>query len=406
MRLLALLVLLCGVLVPVPANAADVPGVYETPRCAGAPTWSIRYHLYWSSSTGKTLDRSQRQLALDSAKSFVEQVGELSQCAVRVRLEVVDEAGPYSEAVRQLTPGYDADFYRYPKQGDEGFSGQTQGRTAVFPVPSGWDWEPNALLLMHEWLHMVVNFYIPPVGWPREDVHGACDRADYLAQRPGWSCMVLPEWFADLMTGKVVEDGVAKGLPPDQWAYQGTPEHPRHLDPELYVSVDYRNVYVESRFTGEARLTFSHQGTAVLDTVLPVVDGMEASSRLDTSRLGSWTVCVTTPEVQEFRTATQCRDYRVSPRIAPLVKIKKGPRQAVLQVKKPLMGRSARVRFLAETIQGVRLQKQRKVVLARRTVLRYPRWPLSATVNLQISTRQFVVNGVQWPRGSWSKQIR
>ena len=169
MRLLALLALLCGVLVPVPANAADVPGVYETPRCAGAPTWSIRYHLYWSSSTGKTLDRSQRQLALDSAKSFVEQVGELSQCAVRVRLEVVDEAGPYSEAVRQLTPGYDADFYRYPKQGDEGFSGQTQGRTAVFPVPSGWDWEPNALLLMHEWLHMVVNFYIPPVGWPRED---------------------------------------------------------------------------------------------------------------------------------------------------------------------------------------------------------------------------------------------
>ena len=177
MRLLVGLALVLGVLSAPPAIAADTV-VYETPGCAGAPTWSIRYHLYWSSITGKTLDPSQRQQALDSAEDFADLVGELGQCAVRVRVEVVDEAAAYSDAARTLTPGYDADFYRYPREGDEGYSGLTQGRMATFPVPSGSHWEPNGLLLLHEWLHMVVNFYIAPKGWTHEDVHGACHRPD------------------------------------------------------------------------------------------------------------------------------------------------------------------------------------------------------------------------------------
>ena len=328
MRLLVGLALVLGVLSAPPAIAADTV-VYETPGCAGAPTWSIRYHLYWSSITGKTLDPSQRQQALDSAEDFADLVGELGQCAVRVRVEVVDEAAAYSDAARTLTPGYDADFYRYPREGDEGYSGLTQGRMATFPVPSGSHWEPNGLLLLHEWLHMVVNFYIPPNGWPHEDVHGACHRPDYQAMRPGWSCMILPEWFGDLMTGKVMEDGIAKGLPTDQWAYQGTPEHPRHLDPELSVSVDSQNVSVSTDYTGDARLMFSHAGSAVSEAQLPVVSGVESRRRLDTTRLGRWTVCASTPEVEAFRAATDCSDYLVYPRIHPLVKIRKGARQAV-----------------------------------------------------------------------------
>ena len=404
-RLLGSVVLAVGVLGAPPAAAADTV-VYETPGCAGAPTWSIRYHLYWSSVTGKTLDHSQRQQALDSAEDFAEQVGELGQCAVRVRLEVVDEAVTYSDAARTLTPGFDADFYRYPEEGDEGYSGLTQGRTATFPVPVGSHWEPNGLLLLHEWLHMVVNFYIPPNGWPHEDVHGACYRPDYRAMRPGWSCMILPEWFGDLMTGKVVEDGVAKGLPAAQWAYQGTPEQPRHLDPELSVSVDSRHVFVRTEFTGDARLRFTHAGAVVSDSVLPVVSAVEASRRLDTSRMGRWTVCATTPEVEAFRAATDCSNYMVYPKTRALVKIRKRANQATLKVKQPFVGRQARVIFRGETIQGTRLRKARTVTLGRRTVVRYPRWPLSTGLYMEVTTQRFTVDGVEWPRGSWSKNIR
>lgn len=404
-RLLVSLVLALTALGTPPAAAAPLV-VYETPGCAGAPTWNIRYHLHWTSSTGKVLDPAGRQQALDSARGFAEQVGELSACAVRVRVEVVDEAGAYSEAVRHLTPGYDADFYRYPKEGDEGFSGQTQWRTAIFPVPEGSNWEPNALLLMHEWLHMVVNFYAPPNGWPRKDVHGACDRPDYLARRPGWSCMILPEWFGDLMTDKVLEDGVAKGLPPDQWAYQGTPEHPLHVEPDLWVTIDSRRVLVETEFTGDVRLWFSHSGAVVSDVLLPVVGGVEARRPLNRTRFGAWTVCATTPEVEAFRSATVCQDYIVYPRIAPLLKIKRGSRQAILRVKGPLLGRVARVRFLGETIQGRPLRKQRTVVLRSRAIVRYPPWPLSTSVFMEVTTRPFTVGGVDWPRGSWGRQIR
>jgi len=218
--------------------------------------------------------------------------------------------------------------------------------------------------------------------------------------------MILPEWFGDLMTGKVMEDGVAKGLPTGQWAYQGTPEHPRHLDPELSVSVDSQNVFVSTQYTGDARLSFSNAGSAVSEILLPVVSGVESRRRLDTSRLGRWTVCATTPEVEAFRDATDCSDYIVYPRIGPLLKIRKRARQAVLRVKGPLLARAAKVRFLGETIQGWRLHKQRKVVLGRRTVVRYPRWPLSAGVFMEVTTRRFTVDGVDWPRGSWSRQIR
>lgn len=62
--------------------------------------------------------------------------------------------------------------------------------------------------------------------------------------------------------------------------------------------------------------------------------------------------------------------------------------------------------FRGETIQGTRLRKARTVTLGRRTVVRYPRWPLSAGFYMEVTTRRFTLDGVQWPRGSWSKNIR
>lgn len=70
----------------------------------------------------------------------------------------------------------------------------------------------------------IVHFYSHiQQGWPLEDVHGGCQRPDYIARDPGYGCMVLPSWFADMMTGRVVENGLSKGILQSEWAYFGTP---------------------------------------------------------------------------------------------------------------------------------------------------------------------------------------
>lgn len=406
-RVLLSLALVTAVLVGAPqASSAAGSETFETPRCAGAPLWRIRYHLYWQSSNGNTLDVAGRDAAVQSARSFTEAVGDLGNCAVRVRIDLVDEVGAYSEAVRTVTPGYDADFYRYPRRGDEAFSGQTDYRTAIFPVSPGWDWEPNSLLLMHEWLHMVVMFYDPPNGWPRNDVHGACERPDYLAMRPGFSCMILPEWFRDLMTGQVLEDGVRKGLPVPQWAYQGTPLNPLHADPGLRLWLNRPHVVISSEFSGDATVQFSHSGQLVSESAVPVRPGVESQVRLDTSRYGRWTVCAMTPEVIAFRPGKTCIDYRVDPNVHAHLRIVKRARYAVLRVTPPLVGKVARITFKGEKINLQRVVKRRSVVLKRRVVVRYPPWGLTTTYYLDISTRRFTQAGVEWPRGFWGRQIR
>lgn len=387
------------------ATAAG-PVTFETPGCAGAPQWRIKYHLYWLSNNGNALDIAGREAAVQSARGFTEAVGDLGGCAVRVRVDVVDEVGAYSEEVRIATTGYDADFYRYPRRGDEQFTGQTDYRTAIFPVPPGWDWEPNSLLLMHEWLHMVVLFYDAPNGWPRNDVHGACDRPDYMAMRPGFSCWILPEWFRDLMTGQVSEDGVLKGLPASQWVYQGTPLNPLHADPDLNLSLERPNVLVTSEFNGDAALQFVHSGQVVSESVVPVRPGEDSRARLDTSRYGAWTVCATTPEVLAFRPGRTCINYRADPNVRARLRIVKRARSALLRVMPPLVGNTARITFKGELINGQRVVKRRSVSLKRNMEIAYPPWGLSAAIYLEVTTRPFVRGAVRWPRGVWGKQIR
>ncbi len=71
-------------------------------------------------------------------------------------------------------------------------------------------------------------------GWPANDVHGACEH--------GYSCAGVDErYLADLMTGRVTEGTTPRGILPEEWAYYGTPAHPHHQDPGLFVRVRTNN---------------------------------------------------------------------------------------------------------------------------------------------------------------------
>lgn len=172
-----------------------------------------------------TRPRSELPETLKSAEDFVEKVGELSECGVRVLVDVYDEGQTVSKARYKPLQWpdypdvpywpYDATFHRSP---DDDGAGITNFQDAYFPVlkkQTGRD--PWWGLIMHEWLHIAVNFYDEiQQGWPVDDVHGACDHPDYRDRDSGYGCMVKPAWFADLMTGRVLEGGKAKGILPHE----------------------------------------------------------------------------------------------------------------------------------------------------------------------------------------------
>ncbi|WP_217924418.1 hypothetical protein [Miltoncostaea oceani] len=221
-----------------PAMAAPTPlGSVATSGCpAQVPIWKIHYQLFMSSSSGATLPAAQASGALAGADAFVQLVGQLSECAVGIQMDVVLADTPWAGGddvyAVPMPAGYDAGFARVPA-GPSSPAGRATGSStihrAMFPVrPTGSGADPNPHLMVHEWLHQVVAFYTPPNGWPSstdsDAVHAGCNvHSSYQARDPGFGCMILPSYMSDLMLGRVIEGGVAKGLGAAEWARQGTP---------------------------------------------------------------------------------------------------------------------------------------------------------------------------------------
>jgi hypothetical protein len=198
----------------------------------------------------------------------------------------------------------------------------------------------------------------------------------------------------------------SRDMPVPQWAYQGTPLNPLHADPDLNLWLERPYVVVSSEFSGDATLQFSHAGQVVSESVISVRPGVDRQARLDTSRYVPWTVCATTPEVLAFQPGRTCIDYRADPNVRAHLRIIKRARFAVLRVTPPLVGKVARITFKGEKINRQRVVKRRSVTLKPRVVLKYPPWGISTAIYLDISTKRFLRDGVEWPRGSWGRQIR
>jgi hypothetical protein len=237
------LVSTCAVTAPeVLAETPDPPAptvTVSTPGCASAATWRIGYRVYFTSGE-LSFSPDLFEALVHEAGEFANIVGEFSECGLRVEIDIFNmgdtqyKAGNDSGAPDEVhfvrRGGYDGAFYVFPYSGRAytGWTSYTTGETAsssYFPhsVKQNRDQaQAWSLFLMHEFLHQVVHFY-RHVSWPADDVHGAI-RHGYRSSEYGE--FVNPNYFRDLMSGKVEEDGKLLGIRPEQYAYYGVPSQP------------------------------------------------------------------------------------------------------------------------------------------------------------------------------------
>jgi outer membrane protein assembly factor BamB len=93
---------------------------------------------------------------------------------------------------------------------------QYNGMTYATVFNLGWYWPGDPCkgeVFLHEWLHGVTGFYMfLGYPFPVEDLHGA-EEAGYTTNASGcWE-----PWLRDYMRGRVLENGVYKGISPQAW---------------------------------------------------------------------------------------------------------------------------------------------------------------------------------------------
>jgi hypothetical protein len=321
------------VIVTAASARADVPiATYATQGCPGAPTWNIGYRMYFSDTDGRTTSREAIAASEGEIAKFVDIVGVSSACGVNMHIDVYDEgaaAWPASSQSDRLpadttsflsSGSYDWVFYRFPSNA-ESFCANTSvtvlPNASRFPVdvdgrlgcaggPSSGDClcEPWSGLMEHEWLHAVVGFYEPRLGWPTPDVHGAC------THNYGTSCNIDDAYFADMMQGKVREGDEMRGITPDEWAQQGTPAHPRlkSLTWNLKTAGLDGTVTLPDDFAGVATLR-------ILDTQASAVSSLtvgRGATRFSFPSSGRWSVCLASPVTAVYRSGSSCAAVSVA----------------------------------------------------------------------------------------------
>ena len=94
-----------------------------------------------------------------------------------------------------------------------------------------WAWKTQTVgeIWLHEWLHGVCSYYAD-LGYtmPEGDADGASSHGYLWSSITGWG-----EYYRDLMTGRVLENGELTGIPAEAWQY-GT-----ILDQSAYIFADY-----------------------------------------------------------------------------------------------------------------------------------------------------------------------
>lgn len=155
----------------------------------------------------------------------------------------------------------------------------------------------------HEWLHAVVAFYNPRLGWPTPDVHGACEHG--YSPGPCPSGMTNEAYFADLMQGKVPEAGTLKGIQPDEWTLQGTPANPLIHLPPLSIAVG-RDGKFAVRFPadlgGPIQLAIARPSGQVAREASVTTPGSE----FEVPGKGRWEVCLNFAGSERYYKQSSC----------------------------------------------------------------------------------------------------
>jgi hypothetical protein len=115
-------------------------------------------------------------------------------------------------------------------------------------------------------------------------------------------------YFADLMSGRVRENGTPRGIMRDEWTYYGTPMHPHHQDPGVFVRVRTNNAgwnrgvrrvvftYADAR---TRRRTYRRDVTHGGWTLTPPM------------RAGLYRVCLTSAASDRYLAGRYCDTFRV-----------------------------------------------------------------------------------------------
>ena len=249
---------LTAVTVVAPSRAsATTPDVLATTKstttCSSGVIWHVAARLFSERASVASIDATKQLLDETGAmQSFADEVGTDSDCAARASVDLYQANEPYVADHSNIpvddpafraghlvggTSAYDVVMYVIPEDPSSAFENSICGSefdvghsgviATEFPsgpnhsgcaVGGGAPTGPWSLLILHEFLHGLVNWADDRVVWPTQDVHGAC----YVT---GYACSGVNEtYFHDLMTGKVTDnDGVKKGITAEQWQSIGTP---------------------------------------------------------------------------------------------------------------------------------------------------------------------------------------
>ena len=319
--------------VPTSAAAQAPVASYTTRGCDTGIQWNVGYRLYFRDSTGRVTTRDALPGMLSEAEKFADAVGRGSGCQARMRIDVFDMGdelwSPTNGDAPAAAPafidasGYDAAFFRHPLA-DENYFGRAYpgdfGRlSTVFPVgPDGTGpgcttatcgRTPHDMLLMHEWLHLVVAFYEPSQGWPSNDVHGG--REHGYCESTTRCSQVYEPYFADMMQGKVLEGGQARGMLPADWQRDGSPKAPRRASSPAWTASPV--IGNRARGDGDAlrlNIPAGYDGTAEVELRVggqaPTIRLLGAGSHAFPVAEDSYLMlCVTLPGTQKYRRGGQ-----------------------------------------------------------------------------------------------------
>jgi len=203
------------------------------------PEWRIGYRIYWHYENLQ-IPKHYWKSIIEELQLFADDVYVFSGNGLRVSIDVFDMdvrdfpgevpsddlfeiEFPKDTSTFQRLGKYNSVFFSFPWLGPiyQGVAHPLSDYSAA-TFPMGLDKEgewviPWELLFLHEFLHLVVGHY-SEIEWPEDDVHGA-EVNGYVSDYP----MVDPDYFSDMMQGKVIAGRKKTGILPEQYGDFGLP---------------------------------------------------------------------------------------------------------------------------------------------------------------------------------------
>lgn len=304
-------------------------------------------------------------------------------------MEVIEEAGAGSGYRTEFIPGFDSAFTLYP-EAEPTFSGKTNLLSSIMPSKPGVKLGYKELLFS-QFMFQVESFYEPSQGWPAGGVNDPCSNPNYA------DCYTnIARWYGDVLAGRVIENGVPKGILPSEFISFGVPTAAFSADPSLAVSYDPQGktfkAIADPHYSGNVVVSITTNGQTTTET-LEMENGF-AFKKLSLPT-GTHQVCLSTERISPFRAATACQDVVVKPDTRDLLKASKKGKYLKLKADPRIKGQRAKVTLSTKVCKrGVCKTKKTyiKIKLKGTTKVR-----IKSKASARVVVKSFTKDGVRWP---------